>query len=93
MYNNIGLLLLAADNRASRRRGYNRHALPLMLQAADAMQASIDSGATPETAFADAFTPTRSMHRVAQLLGLALTVDRGRWVAADGGDDGQTKPN
>ena len=40
MYN-IGLLLLAADNRASRRRGYNRHALPLMLQATDAMQAAI----------------------------------------------------
>tara|TARA_Y100000310_G_scaffold21784_1_gene21022 strand:- start:24 stop:272 length:249 start_codon:yes stop_codon:yes gene_type:complete len=82
MKNNIGLLLLAADRRAAKRRGYNRYALPLMLQAADVMQASIDSGATPETAFADAFTPTRSTHKIAQSLGLALTVDHGRWVAA-----------
>jgi hypothetical protein len=30
--------------------------------------------------FAEAFNPTRGMHGVARRLGLALDVERGRWI-------------
>lgn len=80
MYKNIDRLLITEDSKTSSRRDYNRHALPLMLDAADDMQYDIDAGDTPETAFTNAFTPTRMMHRVAKALGLSLDVKRGQWI-------------
>lgn len=62
----------AQDRRDSRKKGYNIHALRLMLDAAKDVK--------DEDSFVDAFTPTRGNHRIARNLGLNLDVQRGRWV-------------
>jgi len=64
--------LTSLDRRQSTRRGYNPYALPQYFAAAE--------NVTDSASFADAFTPTRGMHRVAKNLGLNLEVDRGQWI-------------
>jgi len=78
---NITQLLLWEDQKAARRKGYNRYALPLKLGAANEMQDLIDNGMTPEGAFITVFTPSAEMHRITKALGLRLTVERGQWVS------------
>jgi hypothetical protein len=63
--------LTALDNRESKKKGWNPWALGLYFQAAEDV--------TDARSFADAFTPSRGMHRVARNLGLDLDVDRGNW--------------
>lgn len=55
-------------------------ALALMLEAADDAAAMVAEGATPEAAFAEVYTPTRDMHKVARRLDLDVDVDHGRWT-------------
>jgi hypothetical protein len=50
------------------------------LVAAAGVVEAVKGGSTPEAAFAKGFNPTRDMHAVAKKLGLALDVERGRWV-------------
>lgn len=50
------------------------------LKAANEVMARIDEGATPEGAFTAHFTPTAYMHTAAKKLGLAVTVENGKWV-------------
>ena len=64
--------LTQLDQRQSKRKGYNPYALPQYFTAAQDV--------TDAASFADAFTPTRGMHRVAKNLGLSLDVIRGLWV-------------
>ena len=71
--------LIALDQKQSAKKGYNRFALAIYLQAADSCAEMVDSGITQVTAFTDCFTPCREMHGIAKRLGLALDVDRGQW--------------
>ena len=64
--------LTQLDQRQSKRRGWNPYALPQYFTAAQ--------NVTDAASFADAFTPTKGMHRVAKNLGLNLDVERGQWV-------------
>jgi hypothetical protein len=80
--------LTDADRRDSdreRKRGVrvNLYRLGHYLAAADELCEDIGNGADPATAFRTHFNPTSDMHRVARSLGLALEVDRGRWVKAN----------
>jgi hypothetical protein len=54
--------------------------LGIYLRAGDEVADAVDAGTPLVKAFADAFTPTRGMHRLAVALGLPLDVERGRWV-------------
>ncbi len=60
------------DRRNSTKRGYNPNALGIMFGAAE--------NVTDANSFANAFTPTRGMHKVAKNLGLPLDVEKGQWV-------------
>jgi hypothetical protein len=64
--------LTAMDRKDSTRPGYNHYALAQYFEAAE--------GVYDAASFAEAFNPTRGMHGVARRLGLALDVERGRWV-------------
>ena len=75
--------LTQSDIRQSKRKGYNRYALGLYFQAADAAMAEIEKGQSPEFAFRERFNPTREMHRIARNLGLGLDVERGQWIYTD----------
>ncbi len=72
--------LTTQDRRESTTRGYNPHALGIVLGAAQDVVDAVAKGASPIDAFADAFCATRGMHSVARRLGLALDVKAGRWV-------------
>ena len=67
--------LSALDGREAKRPGHNPYALALYFEAADDVHDA--------RSFADAFTPSRGMDRVARSLGLDLSVDHGRWVLPD----------
>ena len=69
------MALSALDEREAKRPGHNPYALALYFEAADDVHDA--------RSFADAFTPSRGMDRVARSLGLDLSVDRGRWVLPD----------
>lgn len=60
------------DTKEMAQKGWNPNALRLYLKAAKDV---VDS-----STFANAFTPTRGMHRVARNLGLGLDVERGKWI-------------
>ncbi len=64
--------LTQLDNRESMRKHHNPYALSHYFKAAE--------GVTDAKSFADAFIPTRGMHRVAKNLGLGLDVEKGRWI-------------
>ena len=68
----LAMEITSQDRRDSKKKWYNIHALPLMLQASD--------GVTDTRSFMDAFTPTRENNSIAKKLGLGLDVQRGRWV-------------
>ena len=81
----MGSHLTTADRREEaheKRMGYvvNVWRLGHYLTAADAVMERIEAGATPEAAFSAHFGPTARLHTVAKKLGLALGVERGRWV-------------
>jgi hypothetical protein len=59
----------------------NIYRLGHYFNAATACDEEIAAGKTESEAFAECFVPTRGMHRVARNLGLALDVERGRWVS------------
>lgn len=63
--------LTQLDQRESKKAGHNPYALGMYFEAAEDV--------TDAQSFADAFTPTRGMHRIARNLGLPLNVDRGQW--------------
>jgi hypothetical protein len=62
----------------------NIHRLAHYLGAAQDMRDDVARGVAPHTAFADTFTPTRGMHRIARTLGFPLEVERGQWVPREG---------
>ena len=72
--------LTQMDERDSKRPHHNRYAIGMYLEAAGFVVAAIEDGVAPEKAFAEAFNPTRGMHRVARNLGLRLDVQRGQWI-------------
>ncbi len=72
------------EEAAEIKRGYRVNVWRLChyLKAADGVVEAVKAGATREAAFRKGFTPTREMHGVSKKLGLALTVEKGRWVDA-----------
>ena len=72
--------LTTLDREESTRKGWNPYALAHYLRAAEDVAVAVAAGVDRESAFADAFTPCRGMHKVAQRLGLRLDVQRGAWV-------------
>lgn len=76
----LGHYVTEQDIKASKRKGYNPYALGIMLGAAHDCEAAVAAGTSEAAAFADHFTPTRENHTMARRLGLALDVQRGRWV-------------
>lgn len=64
---------------------WNRYFLGILCRdALPAIAEGLAAGMTEEEAYADAMTPTRETHAVARRLGLALDVNRGRWVLPSG---------
>ena len=72
----LAAAVTAQCRRASGKRGYNPHALGLMLGAAHECEAAVVAGADPARAFAEHFTPTRENHAMARKLELTLDVQR-----------------
>lgn len=70
--------IVGADRRGEY--GPNIHAMPLMLGAAQRARDHMDNGNSLEDALSTHFTPTRSNHTMAKLLGAKLGVERGQWV-------------
>ena len=68
------------DRKDSTRKGHNPYALGIMLGAAQECTDAIAAGQSPESAFAEHFTPTRGNHGIAKRLGLKLDVQRGQWI-------------
>lgn len=64
--------LTALDQREAKRSGHNPYAIAHYFRAAE--------GVVDAQSFADAFIPTKGMHRVARNLRLPLDVQAGRWV-------------
>ena len=64
--------LIALDKKESTKKGYNPFAIGLYLEAAQDV--------TDAESFADNFTATRGMHKVAKNMGYALDVERGNWI-------------
>lgn len=65
---------------SARERRVNVYRLGHYLAAKDRAVELVAQGKSESEAFAECFTPTRGMHGIAERLGLALDVDRGRWV-------------
>ena len=75
--------LTTQDRRESGRKDYNPYALAIVLNAAADVETHED--------FANAFNPTRGMHRVARALKLPLDVERGQWVQLSSDSEGETQ--
>ncbi len=67
---------------SARDKHWNRYFIGLALRASDDVLADVAAGMSKADAFAEGFTPSREMHRVAKWLDLPLRVDRGQWVQA-----------
>ena len=62
-------------------KGWNPNFLGIAFKSVqDVFDPMVASGATPEAAFSESFTPTPGTHKIARKLGLDLDVSSGRWV-------------
>lgn len=68
---------------AKRERQPNIYRIGHFLKAADDMEKAVKSGQDMESAFAESFTPSAPMERIAKKLGLGVAVQRGDWVRAE----------